>query len=368
MIKKLIFALALLPGVVVAQNETGKLDSVLTSIYRNDQPGLSVIIRKGEQTLYQRSIGLADMKTQTHITPATNFNICSLTKQITAYALVKLFREKKLSLDDPIRKFFPDMNPVTANAIRVRNLLNHSSGLVDHYDLVDRKAFQHFLDKDAYEAVKKSESTYFPVGTSYRYSNTAFCLLALIIEKVSGKTYPEYIQENIFKPLKMDNSLVLIPDRPVKNRALGYNWDAGSGTFKLNDLNESIFFSTMGDGGVYTSVNDYIKWGEAFQNGKVLDKDIINQVRTRQNPVDAKRGLYYGYGWFVSGNEKNRCYYHTGSNGGFRTLVYCNPAARYSLVIFSNRTGVDLEELAKKLNSILKIDNCSFIALESLIS
>lgn len=367
MIKKLLLIL-FVANSLFAQKESIKIDSILSSIYGNDKPGVSVIIKKNGATVYKRSIGLAVLGNNCPINSETNFNICSLTKQITAYAVTKLSFEKKISLDDPIIKFFPEMNPKVANKIKIRNLLNHSSGLIDHYNLVDRKAFKHFLDKDAFEAIKSIDSTYFPVGKSYRYSNTAFCLLALVIEKVTGESYPEYIKEKVFKPLKMNNSLVLEIGKDIKNRALGYDFEAQTLSYKLNDVDESPFFSTMGDGGVYTSIEDYIKWVEALRENKILKKQVIAEVHKKQNAIIKDKDLYYGFGWFVSGKYKNLCYYHTGSNGGFRTIVYTNPAAKYSLVIFSNQNAVDLEVLAKKLNQIYKIDNSSFIALDSLIS
>lgn len=364
--KQSLVAFIFLSNALSAQNK--QADSLLTSIYPNDQPGVSVIIKQHGKTLYQKSTGIANLNSGTAISSATNFNICSLTKQMTAYAIVELALQKKLSLNDPICKFLPGISNSTGQKITIKHLLSHSSGLIDHYNLVDRKAFRHFLDKDAYEAIKQIDSTYFPAGSSYRYSNTAFCLLALVIEKVSGKSYPDYMQQSIFRPLQMNHSLIRLPDSKILNQALGYDYEPTNKSFKLNDINESIFFSTMGDGGVYTSINDYIKWVEAIRTGKGINPEITRLTLAKQNPVDRKRDLHYGFGWFVSGQGKDRCYYHTGSNGGFRTIVYINPAAAYSLVIFSNRTGVDLEELAKKLNNLFGIDNHSFIPLEDLIS
>lgn len=289
-----------------------------------------------------------------------------MTKQFTAYGILKLAREKKLSLDDKINKYFPDFSSKVAGTVTIHNLLTHSSGIVDHYDYVDKAQFKEFQDKDVVNAIKSVDSVYFPAGSRYRYSNTAYCLLSQIIEHVSGYSFPEFIQEYIFKPLKMKNSDIIRPDLKIPQRAFGYDFENDS--FKISDAAESLFFSTMGDGGIYTSIDDYLKWVLAIQNGKVLNSEIIKDAQSAQFTIDKSRNISYGYGWFVAGYDDNKIVYHTGSNGGFRTLVFLVPSKRYSVIIFSNRTGIDLEDLVHEINKIFKIDDKTFIKLESLIS
>jgi CubicO group peptidase (beta-lactamase class C family) len=263
-------------------------------------------------------------------------------------------------------KYFPDFNSKVSGIVTIRHLLTHSSGIVDHYNYVDKTLFKEFWDKDVLNAIKSVDSVYFPAGSAYRYSNTAFCILSLIIEHVSGDSFPEFIQKNIFKPLKMNNSDVIKPDFKISDRAFGYDFENDS--FKISDARESLFFSTRGDGGIYTSIDDYLKWIMAIQNGNILDSNIIKEAQSAQFPISTTRNLYYGFGWFVAGSGDNKIVFHPGSNGGFRTIIVMIPSKKYSVVIFSNRTGIDLEDLVHEINKIFKIDDKAYVKLESLIS
>jgi CubicO group peptidase (beta-lactamase class C family) len=124
----------------------------------------------------------------------------------------------------------------------------------------------------------------------------------------------------------------------------------------------------MGDGGVYTSIDDYLRWITAIQQKCVLDPALVKEAQSAQFPIDTAGNLSYGFGWFVAGSGDSKLVYHTGSNGGFRTIVLTKPSARYAVIIFSNRTGVDLEDLIRIINSIYAIDDKAFVKLETLIS
>jgi D-alanyl-D-alanine carboxypeptidase len=349
-----------------AQNEHDRTDSLMSSIYQYDSPGAAIAVIKDGRVVFKRGYGLADLHSKAPITPSTNFNICSMTKQFTACAILQLQRDGKLSLDDNLSRFFPDFAPGVASIVSVRHLLTHSSGIMEHYSFVDRARYTEFWDKDVLTALRSVDSLYFQPGSRYRYSNAAFCLLALIIEKLSGETYPAYLRNHVFGPLNMMRSDVIQPDFKIADRAFGYECDKD--TFRIADAKESLFFSTMGDGGVYTSIDDYLRWITAIQQKSVMDPALVNEVQSAQFPIDTARNLSYGFGWFVAGSGDSRLVYHTGSNGGFRTIVLTKPSAKYAVVIFSNRTGVDLEDLVRAINKIYAIDDKAFVKLESLIS
>jgi D-alanyl-D-alanine carboxypeptidase len=360
------FCIIFLSIQVFPQKETNRLDSLLSAIYQNDCPGAAIAIIKDGKIVFKEGYGISDMDSKISVTSSVNFNICSLTKQFTAYGILKLASENKLSPDDKINKFFPDFNPKVAGIVTIRHLMTHSSGIVDHYNYVDKSLFREFWDRDVLNAIKSADTLYFEPGTGYRYSNTAYCLLSLIIEQVSGHSFPDYINESIFKPMKMDNSDIIKPDFRIAERAIGYEFENDS--FKISDAKESLFFTTQGDGGIYTSIDDYLKWILEIQNGKLLNAGIIQEAQSPQFSIDAAKNISYGYGWFVAGTGSNKIVYHTGSNGGFRSIIFMSPAKKYSVVIFSNRTGIDLEELVRKINKIFKIDDNTFVRLESLIS
>ena len=349
-----------------AQDERARVDSLMSSIYQSGSPGAAIAVIKNGSVVFKKGYGLADLDSRARVTTATNFNICSLTKQFTAYAVLQLQQEGRLSLDDKLRRFFPDFVPGVANEVSVRQLLSHSSGIKDHYPYVDKTQYREFWDKDVLTALRTVDSVYFPPGSRYRYSNAAFCLLALIIEKLSGETYPEYLRNHVFVPLNMLRSNVIHPEWTISDRAFGY--DCEKDTFRISDAKQSLFFSTMGDGGVYTSIDDYLRWITAFQQKNVLQPGLVQEAQSAQFPIDTARKLSYGFGWYVAGSGDSRLVYHTGSNGGFRTIVLTKPAAKYAVIIFSNRSDVDLEDLVRIINKIYAIDDTAFVKLEGLIS
>jgi D-alanyl-D-alanine carboxypeptidase len=349
-----------------AQNECARTDSLMSSIYPGGSPGAAIVVIKDGNVVFKKGYGVAVLDSKTLITPSTNFNICSMTKQFTAYAILQLQREGKLSLDDKLSRFFPDFTPAVAGSVSVRQLLTHSSGIMEHYSYVNRALYKEFWDRDVLTTLRAVDSVYFPPGSRYRYSNAAFCLLSLIIEQLSGESYPAYICKHVFTPLNMMRSNVIQPDFNIADRAFGYECEKD--TFRIADAKESLFFSTMGDGGVYTSIDDYLRWITAIQQKRVLDPAFVKEAQSAQFPIDTARNLSYGFGWFVAGSGDSRLVYHTGSNGGFRTIVLTKPSAKYAVVIFSNRTGVDLEDLVRIINKIYAIDDEAFIKLDSLIS
>jgi CubicO group peptidase (beta-lactamase class C family) len=330
------------------------IDSLFRTFYKNDEPGASIVILQKGNPILKNSYGIADMKMRQKITSSTNFNVGSLTKQFTAMAILQLAEKKKISLDDRLSKFFPEMNKKTADAITVRDMLTHSSGLLEHYDLTDTKNMKHAHNTDVLRAIKNVDSTYFTPATEFRYSNTAYCLLALIVEKVSGMAYSDYLKTNIFQPLGMRNSTVWNENEKILNKATGYQYDDTTKTFKPSDAEENIFFSTEGDGGIYTSIDDYLKWLNALQNAKTVSKTNISLARSAHFPIDKEKKLSYGYGWFVDESSSPRIVFHTGSNGGFRAYTYTIPDEGYMIVIFSNRTGVELQNLISEINKILR--------------
>jgi CubicO group peptidase (beta-lactamase class C family) len=333
--------------------EHRQVDSLLETIYKPGAPGISILIIKNGTPIFNDSYGIANLETKTSIDSKTSFNIGSLTKQFTAFAILQLTESKKLSLDDPISKFFPALNKKVAETITVKELLTHSSGIIDHYDLSETKNMAHAHIDDVLNAIKNIDSTYFPPGSHFRYSNTAYCLLSLIIEKISGMGYAEYLTKNIFTPLGMKKTVVWNEKEQITNEASGYEFDSTTTSFKKSGANENIFFSTEGDGGIYTSVDDYLKWFNALQSGTIFPKEMIGLARSPQFPIDKENRLSYGYGWFIDESSVPVTVYHSGSNGGFRAYSFSIPKKNFLILIFSNRDDVDLEKVIKKIYTII---------------
>jgi len=345
-----------------------QIDSLMNSYYKANDPGAVIAITLNQTTLFKKSYGLADLNSGKPISADENFNIGSLTKQFTAFALLDLFYKGKCSLSDSIGKYFK--LPAGLSSVRISQLLSHCSGIPDHYAFTDTFKVKHATDRDVLAAVGKADTLYFPSGIRYRYSNTAYCLLGMLIEKLSGLSYPAYLQQIIFGPLGIRDATVFQYNKPIKARVTGYDRQP-DGKFVRADADESIFFSTEADGGVYISMNNYLKWCAAIESGEFSRTPMIRKAWQGQTLVDTTRSLWYGCGWFIrlaAGSPK--AVYHTGFNGGFRTVVFMIPAQDYCISIFSNRSGIDLEELVARINNILAIADNSFIKsgpLESFI-
>jgi CubicO group peptidase (beta-lactamase class C family) len=226
---------------------------------------------------------------------------------------------------------------------------------------------QHAHNADVYAAVKNIDSTYFAPGTHFKYSNTGFCLLALIIEKVSGLPYAEYLQKNIFQSAGMSHTNVWNEQANITNPVMGYDIDSATGKFVASAAKGHPFFSTEGDGGIYTSIDDYVKWFTALQDGRVLPAAIVNEARSLHFTIYAPANAGYGYGWFIDAGNPPLKVYHSGSNGGYRAYCFTMPSENYMVLIFSNRSDIDLEGVVKKINAILLGDTGKFTGVEQMV-
>lgn len=344
------------------------IDSLLSTVFSTSQPGIGIGIVQNGKTIYTKGFGLKNIQTKQANTSTTNFNIASLTKQFTAMAILQLAEKGRLSLDDSPGKYLTDLNKKVAAKITIRNLLTHTSGIVDHYGLIKDNTLKHAHNIDVYNAIKNIDSTYFTPGTQFRYSNTAYCMLALIIEKVSGMGYNQYMQQHIFTPAGMKHTTLWNELTALYNPATGYAYDSTTKTFVKSGADEHVFFSTEGDGGVYTSIEDYIHWFSALQGGKVFSKAIVQQARSIEYSIDKNKQLGYGFGWFADAGTGPLKVYHSGDNSGFRTFSFSIPSQNFLLVIFANREDINIEELVQEIYQILMPGEKPFTKVEELTS
>lgn len=322
-----------------------RLDSVINSSIQSGEPGIALYVESKGNTLYKKGFGLAGTEVKKNIGPNTNFRLASVTKQFTAMCILLLEKDKKLSFEDPISLYFPELPSVIGNKILIRHLITHSSGIMDYEEIMDNSGSVQLLDIDVLNLLNKQEKTYFEPGSQFRYSNSGYALLALIVERVSGQTFPQFMKERIFKPLKMKNSLVYEPDVNIPNRSMGFARDKNNKLF-AND--QSLSSAVKGDGGVYTSLNEYEKWTEALWKGKLLD---MPEILSRLNfPIKEVTGSFYGPGWFYF-DKGSPALFHSGSTCGFSTFSVNIPAQKTSIVFLSNIAGNS--ESFKKILEVL---------------
>lgn len=320
------------------------VDSLLLDFDGTDTPGASVAIVRDGELLLARGYGLANVEDKTPANSHTNYRIASVTKQFTALCIVMLKERGLLSYDDPISKLFPDF-PEIGKRITVRHLIGHTSGLVAYEEVIPEGQTAQLRDSDVLALLAKQHGTYFTPGTQYRYSNTGYALLALIVEKVSGTDFATFLTDNIFKPLGMSATVAYEKSvSEVSSRAYGYQ-QAGDGFI---DADQSLTSAVLGDGGIYTSVIDYLKWDASLYDTTLVSRAGLDGVFTPGSLTDGT-STGYGFGWRIEQRGPWLVCHHDGGTSGFNHAVRRVPDQRLTLVIFTNRAGKDARRIADVL-------------------
>lgn len=320
-----------------------KIDYIFSE-FNDTTPGASVAVVKDHKVIYQRGFGLADLERKTKIEPKTNFRLASITKQFTALSIMMLEKENKLSFDDTLQKFFPDF-PDYASKITIKNILQHTSGLLAYEDHMPDTLTVQLKDKDVVDILRQQDSTYFQPGTEHRYSNSGYAVLAIIIEKVSGKSFAQFLHDRIFAPLKMDNTVAYEKGiSTVKNRAYGYTkTDTG-----FVDSDQSLTSAVLGDGGIYSSTIDLIKWDRSINDATLLKREKLNKafekaVLPNGDIVD------YGFGWRLDPYRGYERRYHTGGTSGFSNIYMKLPKFNLTVIVLINIYDYDAKGYAEKI-------------------
>lgn len=264
-------------AVLAADETTDKVDKIFASWDKTTSPGAALAVIRDGRIIYKRGYGMAKLEDGIVMTSDKIFDIGSVSKQFTATCVVLLVRQGKVSLDDNVRKYIPEL-PDYGTPITVRHLLHHTSGLRDYNALLELAGFRGDSDcpnvDEALEVICRQKKLNYPPGEEYSYTNTGYFLLSQIVERVSGKSLNAFAQENIFKPLGMEHTLYQDDHTQIiKNRASGY--DPAEQGFKLDMSN----WNETGDGNVYTSVEDLYLWDQAFYNYK-LGKEVMDMLHT----------------------------------------------------------------------------------------
>ena len=322
-------------------------DDLLSAYRAPEAPGGALMVIQGGRVVYSGAVGLADVEAGTRIGAETNFRLASLTKQFTAMAVLILAERSAVSLDQPITEYFPDFAPV-GRQITVRHLLTHTSGLVAYEDVMSETTSVPLLDADVLRLIKTIDSTYFPPGSAYRYSNSGYALLALIVEHASHTRFAQFLKREIFDPLGMAGTVAY--ERAVsevEHRAYGYTPDTTRpGRFRRTD--QSMTSSVLGDGGIYSSLNDLWRWDDALRSGRLVSTETFREALTPRATVE-EGTLWYGYGWYIETFNGLPAYSHGGSTIGFRNHIVRIPARELTIIALFNRADARPEEMTRKL-------------------
>lgn len=340
-------------GGQTANDKASAVAALFRDYDKQDAPGASVLVVRRGKVVYEHSFGMANVEDRTPASPQTNYRLASVTKQFTAMSIMILAERGKLSYDSKLTDFFPDF-PAYGNRITIRHLLTHTSGLADYEDLIPGGTTVPLRDKQVLELLKTQRDTVFPPGSRFSYSNSGYSLLALVVEKVSGVSFAEFLHKNIFAPLGMTNTVAFEQGiSTVKNRAYGYAHDGQN--FRRHD--QSLTSSVLGDGGIYSSIEDLCKWDRSLYTEKLVSRATLARAFTPQVGNSDHAGASYGFGWYVEPYRGRRALWHTGTTVGFRNAILRFPDERSAVIVLINRDDADAHAFANKLADLFLFDD-----------
>lgn len=330
-----------------------RVDELFAQWSKPETPGCALAVLKDGQVIYQHGYGIANLDYGVPISSATVFNIASMSKQFTAMSVALLARQGKLSLDDDIRKYLPEL-PQYQNPITIRQLIYHTSGIREYTHLMQLAGvrFQDAPDEEVFKIIARQQELNFKPGEEYLYSNSGYFLLAQIVKRASGKSLREYADENIFKPLGMtatrfhdDSSEV------IKNRATGYSSRQGGG-FAL----EITRSDHVGDGGLLTTIDDLLLWDRNFSDNKLSGGgDLMRQFLAR-GALNNGEAIDYAFGMDAETYQGLKLFGHGGAFNGFSSDMIRFPEQRFSVICLCNLSGIEASRLTRAVADIYLAD------------
>ncbi len=343
-----------------ADQRAKQVDTLLKGLIAEREPGAAVLVAKDGRAVYNSSRGVADLQAMRPIDFRTNFRLASVSKQFTAAAVMLLVRDGKLRYEDRLTDIFPDF-PEYGQVITIRNLLDHTSGLPDYEELMPASdgtvpaEDAQIQDAGVMDLLKRQKAGWFVPGSLWRYSNSGYVLLGLVVEKASGRSFPDFLQERIFTPLNMIDTLAYVRGKnKVPNRAFGYAKE--NNRWSMTD--QSPTSATLGDGGVYSSLADLLQWDEALRRQSLLSEEemrpALTPVRVPSKGPTEPDGTPadYGFGWFLNGWKGHARMWHYGETVGFRTAIQRFMDDGLTVVVLCNRADLDAAALSLKVADI----------------
>lgn len=367
--------LALLSGARVVSGQAPETHPARKSMARgveDSEPGFAILVKRNGKVVSVNFQGVRQLLGKQKIDSHTNFRLASCTKQFTAMAVMLLVHDGKLRYDETLSAIFPEF-PSYGNAITVRHLLNHTSGLPDYEDLMDAAEKQkgplwspqhQIQDAEVLQLLEKEQKGKFTPGTKWEYSNSGYVVLGLIVAKRSGKSFGEFLRERIFSPLEMSGTLVFEQGKnQVANRAYGHSKKDGA----LVETDQSSTSATQGDGGVYSNVEDLSKWDDALRERRLLSEKEFTPAITpaalppgaeqklAEDAPDSLRGkaIGYGFGWFLDLQGARPLMWHYGDTIGFKTAILRYLRDDVTVIVLCNRSDLDAGTLALKAASAI---------------
>jgi CubicO group peptidase (beta-lactamase class C family) len=330
--------LLVLPSGIFApfSDRAGEIDQFMTTLHKRGQFSGSILVAKDGKVIYRDAFGEADWQTHRKFTPATISNLASVSKQFTAMAVMMLAEQRKLQYEDPVVKFLPELSGAL-QAITLRHLLQHTSGIPDVGDLgVDRPQL---TNEDVIQRLTNPDFRVSPPGEKYRYSNTNYILLAVVVERVSRQGFVAFLTEKIFKPLAMNDTFVN-PDTNLVAKAYDQFGNPANANARIT-----------GSGGIYSTVDDLLKWDQALYTERLARQSTLAEAFL---PGQVKTGAStYGFGWNVGAQDGQNFVWHQGSTGGYRSLIKRMLEEKIAVIILTNQGNSKRLEISDAILNIL---------------
>jgi CubicO group peptidase (beta-lactamase class C family) len=342
------------------QTKTDKLNALIGTYAEYGKFNGSVLVAEKGKVIYKKGFGWANVEWEISNQPGTKHRLGSITKQFTATLIVQLAAENKLKLEALISTYLPDYPKKTGNIVTIHHLLTHTSGIPSYTNFpVFRDMMSESYRPEELVKLFADSTLEFTPGEKFEYSNSGYILLGYIIEKITGKSYEQVLQNKILTPLKMNNTGVDSYSTIIKNRASGYN-RIGNTFENANYIDMSVPYAA---GAIYSTVEDLYLWDQALYSEKLLPKKYTDLLFGKY--ISAGQG-YYGYGWFVGEmpvgrtQEQLQTISHGGSINGFGTLITRIPSDKSLIVLLNNTGSAPLNEMTVAINGILYDKSYSF--------
>ena len=326
------------PGSETSADRSAQVDALFTGFTDGVQPGVAVMVIRNGEVVHQAGYGYADVEEQVALAPDTSVRLGSVTKQFVCMTVMLLAERGLIDYDDPVSKHVPEISERYGDEITVGNLMNHTGGLPDYYPALDEYVTDRLPNnEDGAAAYARWGEPVFPPGDRYEYSNSGYEVLALIVQRVAGEPFSDFITASIFAPLNMAGAIAWDdPHKTIPNRAFGYS--PTDGGFELNDDHRMNYM--MGAGGIYASLQDMYRWDQALYTQQLVSAETLRQAFTPAR-TNGYEDIGYGFGWRIGAYQGHRRISHGGSWVGFRTAIARHPDAQFSIVLLSNRADFD---------------------------
>ena len=326
-----------------SKNEkTAKIEQLIDYCYNNGIFNGTILVAEHGKVIYNKAKGFANFETKERLNTDSPFYLASVTKQFTAMAIMMLYEQGKLNYNDQLTKYFPEF-PDYAQKVTIRNMLNHTSGIADHFELGLYKPG--LTNKEVFDALVQRKALDFEPNSRYSYSNGNYVLLSLIVEKISGQPFSLFMKNHIFDPLNMDHTLVYDESKPeIPNRAIGYDMLGNVADYDI---------LTTGAGGIYSTTEDLFKWDQALYTDQLVSQKTLEEAFTPARLADGT-STGYGFGWGITETTTDKIISHGGGLGGFRTYIERQPKHKNTIIILSNiGDATPVSDISREIRNIL---------------